>query len=83
MFLLFVDAIVCENVLRVIVLSALRAKAPKDDFCRLDDKAMRVGRLQTWSRPDRAVYVGGQTAAAADKVMVVIADPCLIASGMS
>ena len=65
------------------MLMALRAKAPKDDFRRLDDKAMRVGRLQARSRADRAVYVGGQTAAAADKVMVVIADPCFIASGMA
>ncbi len=41
------------------------------------------GWLQTGRRADRAVHIGGQTAAPADDVMVVISHPRLVASRMA
>ena len=64
-------------------LLTLGTQAPKNDFRLLDDKSMIGGWLQTGSRADRAVHIGGQTAAAADDVMVVVSHPRLIASRMA
>lgn len=62
---------------------ALRAKAPKDDLRRFHNEAVGGGRFQARRRADRAVHIGGQPAAAADKVMVVVADPRFVTAGVA
>jgi len=64
----------------VSVLPALGTDAPKDDLCLLDDKAVVGGRLQAWSRADSTVDIRGRSAASTDNVMVVVANPRLIAA---
>ena len=58
-------------------------QTPKNYFRLLDDKSMIGGWLQAGSRAYRAVHIGGQTAAAADKVMVIVSHPRLIARRMA
>lgn len=59
------------------------AQAPKNDFRLMDDKSVVGGRFQTGSRADSAVHIGCQTATAADKVMVIVANARLIACRMA
>jgi len=64
-------------------LLTLGTQAPEDHLRLLDEKSMAGGWLQTGSRSNRAVHIGGKSATAADKVMVVISHPSLIASRMA
>jgi hypothetical protein len=43
-------------------------------------EAVGVGRLHAWSLPDGAVHVDHGAAGSAHEVMVVVADPALVAS---
>src|SRR3954447_19531086 len=54
------------------------AHAPEDDLGLVDDVAVVVGGGQARDVPDRAVDVGDLAARAADEVVVVVADPCLV-----
>ncbi len=44
---------------------------------------MQLGRFETWRRTDGAVDVSGHATNPAHHVMVVVADPCLVAGGTS
>ena len=55
------------------------AEAPKDDFGCFDDETFVGGGLQARCRAYRTVHIGGKAAAAADKVMVIVPHPRLIA----
>jgi hypothetical protein len=67
----------------VSVLPAMWTEAPKDDLSFFDDKSVIGGRLQAWSRADGAVYIRGKSAVSTDNVMVVIANPRLVAARMA
>lgn len=64
-------------------LLTLGTQAPEDDLRLLDEKSMIGGRLQTGSRTDGAVHIGGETASAADDVVVVVSHPRLVACRVS
>ena len=65
------------------LLLTLGTQAPKNNFRLLDDKSMIGGWLQAGRRADHAVHICGETAAAADDVMVIVSDSRLIPCRMA
>src|SRR5207248_5596142 len=59
---------------------AAGAQAPIDDLGLVDREALVVGRGQAGRLADRTVDIGDGTARPAHDVMVVVPDPCLVAS---
>ena len=57
----------------------LGTQAPKDDLRLLHGKSVRGGGFQTGGRANGAVHIGSSSAAAADKMMVVVSDPRFVA----
>jgi hypothetical protein len=60
--------------------AALRAEPPIDDLGLFDHVPVVLGRGQAGTNANGAVDIGDGSTAATDHVVVVIADPCLVAS---
>src|SRR3954453_11262530 len=60
------------------LLVAAGAQAPERHFGFVENEAVGLRRIEAWSCADGAVHVGGRPAHAANDVVVVVADPCLI-----
>jgi hypothetical protein len=60
-------------------LLALGTQSPEDNLRLFDLKTVIGGRLQTGSRANSAVYIGGRPTLATDNVMVIVSYPRFIA----
>src|SRR5690242_6229951 len=61
--------------------AALRAHTPEHDLRLVDGEPVRVGGVEAGGGADDALDIGDRPAAAADHVVVVVADPVLVAGG--
>jgi len=55
--------------------------APVDDFCLVDCEPVVVGWIQTGRRANGAINIHGQSATAANDVVMIVANPVFVASG--
>lgn len=72
-----------SRILRCAVAATVWTDPPESDLSLVDEVTAVVDRVEAWRRADHAINVGRRSAAAADDVMVVVADTKLIKPGTS